>query len=101
MIPAVVVDTDVASLVFKQQPGAEHYLQFMDGKECILSFMSLAELRRWPIAKQWGAFRRTKLEKYLESYSVSFCNDAATHDHWFRRRSRYSSRNLPNAVGVW
>ena len=75
MIPAVVVDTDVASLVFKQQPGAEDYLRFMDGKECILSFMSLAELRRWPIAKQWGAFRRTKLEKYLESYSVSFCND--------------------------
>ena len=44
---AVVVDTDVVSLVFKGDTRAEKYLAVMAGPDLLASFMTEAELERW------------------------------------------------------
>lgn len=44
---AVVADTDVVSLIFKGHSLSAKYLDAIDGKNAVLSFMTLAELELW------------------------------------------------------
>lgn len=44
---AVVPDTDVVSLIFKGHSLSDKYLDAIDGKNVVLSFMTLAELELW------------------------------------------------------
>jgi hypothetical protein len=48
---AVVVDTDVVSYLFKSDTRADLYRPHLDGHLPIISFMSLAELERWTLAR--------------------------------------------------
>jgi len=41
----IVVDTDVASYIFKWHSSAVHYVNALRGSQLVLSFMSIAELR--------------------------------------------------------
>ncbi len=67
---AVVVDTDVASYIFKEDTRKELYKQHLDGQFMFLSFMTAAEMRFWALTSSWGARRTTELEKYLRRYSI-------------------------------
>lgn len=44
---AVVADTDVVSLTFKRHSLSGKYLDAIEGKNVVLSFMTLAELELW------------------------------------------------------
>jgi tRNA(fMet)-specific endonuclease VapC len=67
---AVVVDTDVVSYLFKRDTRADLYRPHLDGQLPIISFMSLAELERWTLARSWGAGRRQDLLNYLRRYLI-------------------------------
>jgi len=67
---AVVVDTDVVSYLFKRDTRAQHYRPHLDGQLPIISFMTLAELERWTLARDWGARRRQDLLNYLRRYLI-------------------------------
>jgi predicted nucleic acid-binding protein len=69
-MPAVVVDTDVVSFVFKGSPLAELYQAELLGNTLVISFMTLAELERWAVNQQWGALRRAALHQYLHRFVV-------------------------------
>jgi hypothetical protein len=67
---AVVLDTDIVSYLYKRDTRAELYRQHLNDPPFIISFMSLAELRRWTLGRNWGDRRRQELEKYLSRYLV-------------------------------
>jgi predicted nucleic acid-binding protein len=67
---AVVVDTDVVSYLFKRDTRADLYRPRLDGQLPIISFMTLAELERWTLARNWGERRRQDLLNYLRRYLV-------------------------------
>jgi tRNA(fMet)-specific endonuclease VapC len=67
---AVVVDTDVVSYLFKSDTRASLYRPHLDGQLPIISFMSLAELERWTLARGWGVRRRQDLLNYLRRYLI-------------------------------
>ena len=54
----LVVDTDVVSFFAKNDTRFADYAPELDGKELILSFMTLAELYLWQELRNWGAARR-------------------------------------------
>lgn len=67
----LVVDTDVASFVFKWHPGfAPPYVEIIRGCELVLSFMTLAEMRQGALDAGWGPRKRDLLEAYLADFSV-------------------------------
>jgi tRNA(fMet)-specific endonuclease VapC len=67
----LVVDTDVASFVFKWHPVfAPRYVSIIRGAELILSFMTLAEMRQGALDANWGQRKWDLLEAYLADYSV-------------------------------
>lgn len=70
MIPTVVVDTDVISFLYKRDSRALLYTPHLDGKLALISFMTIAELHRWTLERQWGEKRWRDLEKFLDQFSV-------------------------------
>jgi predicted nucleic acid-binding protein len=57
---AAIVDTDVVSMLFKGDTRALAYGPHITGRLLGISFMTLAELERWPLERNWG--QRRKLE---------------------------------------
>ena len=67
----LVVDTDVASFVFKWHPEfAPRYVEVMRGFELVISFMTVAEMRQGALEANWGARKFEVLEMYLADFSV-------------------------------
>jgi tRNA(fMet)-specific endonuclease VapC len=67
---AAVVDTDVVSMLFKGDSRASGYRSHITGRILGISFMTLAELERWPLERRWGEGRRLDLERHLANYTV-------------------------------
>jgi tRNA(fMet)-specific endonuclease VapC len=66
----VVVDTDIASYVFKNHTLASLYYREIYGGVAYLSFMTIAELKRWTLQAAWGKQRLQSLDEYLEGFVV-------------------------------
>jgi tRNA(fMet)-specific endonuclease VapC len=67
----LLIDTDIASFLFKGSNYADPYRPLLSGQELALSFMSVAELFQWAILRQWGDRRLSQLEQYLSNYLVT------------------------------
>ena len=67
---ALVVDTDVASFLFKKDTRATLYAPHLSGHMLTISFQTRAELELWAFAAGWGARRKQQLEHYLRRYIV-------------------------------
>jgi predicted nucleic acid-binding protein len=72
---AIVIDTDVVSYLYKHDTRAELYRPHLNDPPFIISFMSLAELRRWALERNWSERRRRELEDYLARYLVIHSED--------------------------
>lgn len=90
---ALVVDTDVASFIFKRDTRAALYVPHLSGHMLVLSFQTLAELELWSLAAGWGARRKQELAQYLRRYIVEdssplLCRRWAEVQDSARRRGR-------------
>lgn len=66
----LLVDTDVFSFMFKGDSRATRYAPLMLGRTLCLSFMSVAELHAWAIARRWGEKRVESLKQIIGQYVV-------------------------------
>lgn len=65
---AVVVDTDVVSLVFKADSRAEKYVSALSAPDLLISFMTEAELERWILQAKWGSERIVRFRTYMKRF---------------------------------
>ena len=70
----VVVDTDVVSYLLKDDTRAEYYRPLLKDKILIVSFMTIAEMDRWALVRQWGTTRRFYYEKFMEQFIIQPSN---------------------------
>jgi tRNA(fMet)-specific endonuclease VapC len=80
-MPAV-VDTCVVSFLFRGGPQAALYRPHLVGNIPVISFMTLAELYRWPLERGWGATRRRNLDTYLRRRYVVYPFNRALCQQW-------------------
>jgi predicted nucleic acid-binding protein len=66
----ILIDTDIASFIFKGSSYADPYEPLLVGHELALSFMTIAELFQWAELRQWGDRKLNQLEQYLSNYIV-------------------------------
>jgi tRNA(fMet)-specific endonuclease VapC len=90
----VVVDTDVLSFLYKRDTRARLYEPHLSDPPFIVSFMSLAELRRWTLERNWGESRRQELEGYLTRYLVLHSDDLMC-DRWAQAMNSARLRGRP------
>jgi predicted nucleic acid-binding protein len=65
-----VVDTDVVSYLFRDDTRGKRFQPHLTGRIAAVSFMTIAELDRWALQRNWGAARQQQLAEYLERYVV-------------------------------
>lgn len=65
-----VVDTDVLSMTFKRDTRASLYRPHLQGRQLSISFMTVAELERWALGRNWGTARRAALAEYLHRFTI-------------------------------
>jgi predicted nucleic acid-binding protein len=66
---AAIVDTDVVSMLFKGDTRALAYRAHIAGQLLGISFMTLAELDRWSLERNWGQVRKLDLAQHLTRYT--------------------------------
>ncbi len=92
----LVVDTDVVSFLYKRDTRARLYEPHLNDPPFVVSFMSLAELRRWTLERNWGEARRQELEEYLTRYLVLHSDDQMC-DRWAQAMNSARLRGRPIA----
>src|SRR6185503_21041968 len=92
----VVVDTDVISFLYKRDTRARLYEHHLNDPPFIVSFMSLAELRRWTLERNWSEDRRQELEAYLTRYLILHSDDQMC-DRWAHAINSARLRGRPIA----
>lgn len=83
----LVLDTDVASFIFKWHPEfAPRYVDLIRGSELVISFMTVAEMRQGALDANWGPRKCDVLESYLADFSVLH-SDSISCSTWAAVRS--------------
>lgn len=62
----VVLDTDVASLMFKDELPPSIFAQ-LAGSQLLLTYVAVGEMSRWPYQRDWGTARRRALGAWLST----------------------------------
>ena len=70
MADTYVADTDVLSFILKGDSRADRYLPYVTGTIVVISFMTVAELERWAIEKNWGMARHAALQRFFSSFVI-------------------------------
>src|SRR5215831_19161202 len=98
----LVVDTDVASFVFKWHPEfAPRYDDVLRGSELIVSFMTLAEMRQGALDANWGPRKIAVLEAYLADFSVLH-SDSLLCSTWAAVRNESTQKGCPiSSADAW
>jgi predicted nucleic acid-binding protein len=71
-----VVDTDVISYLFRQDSRVERFLPYLEGSYLAVSFMTIAELDRWALQRNWGQTRQDRLAAYLNQFTIVLADRA-------------------------
>jgi predicted nucleic acid-binding protein len=85
--PALVLDTDAVSHIHKQNTWGQLLTPIVTGRHLLISFQTLAELRRWPEERNWGEQRRQELEQTLGKYVIVH-STASICDRWAQTMNR-------------
>lgn len=65
-----VVDTDVISYLFRGDTRAERFRPYLVGQPLAVCFMTIAELDRWAIERNWGQARQERMAAFLEQFVI-------------------------------
>jgi predicted nucleic acid-binding protein len=71
-----IVDTNIVSFYFRRDSRMKLYQSTLEGKVQVIAFVTLAEIYKWPIERDFSDDRRTALLKHLRSYVVLPFDDA-------------------------
>lgn len=92
----MVLDTDVASLLLKDQVPSTLFARIA-GQALAVTYVTVGELTKWTVARAWGSPRRTAMEHWLAQFPVL----AATTDVgqiWGEVTARSEQRGRPRPV---
>jgi toxin FitB len=74
-VATIVMDTDVASHIIKGKDLPPATVQALVGSRPSITFITLAELLRWPVQRSWGSRRRAALDGWLGNVFVIYPDD--------------------------
>ncbi|HLL99757.1 MAG TPA: PIN domain-containing protein [Pyrinomonadaceae bacterium] len=98
---AIIVDTDVTSYLLKQDSRAELYRPHLFGLPKMISFMTLAELRRWEIQNNWGEKRKVKAREFLAAFAVVYADEKLC-EYWAKIKSEEHKKGNPiDTADAW
>jgi tRNA(fMet)-specific endonuclease VapC len=64
----LVVDTDVVSYLFRGDTRAALFRPLLQDRLLVIAFMTVAELDRWALSRDWGPVRMAAMERHLRRF---------------------------------
>lgn len=74
-----VVDTDVLSYLFRHDTRAELFRRYLTERIPAVSFMTVAELDRWTLQRNWGQARQERMAEFLGRFVIVLADRALCH----------------------
>ena len=97
----VIVDTDVASFIFKGDTRGALYDPHIDVTNTLpaISFMTRAELEQWAVLYNWGQAKRDQLRAFIEDGFVTVDSNEALCTMWaeVRVQAQRAGRHIETA----
>lgn len=62
----LIIDSNIVSYIYKQDTRAALYEPHLANALTFISFMTLAEMERWAIARNWGALKHAELLRLVQ-----------------------------------
>ena len=76
---SAILDTSVASLMFRNSPDFAPYKVVLAEYTPVISFQTVAEMRLGATLAQWGTQRQSELETFLDDFDIcAFSDELAT-----------------------
>lgn len=85
---ALIVDTDVASFLFKEDTRGDLYKPHLADAVASISFMTLAELEQWTVIRNWGARKHAELSRFIKDTFVVIDSSEALCRKWAEVRGQ-------------
>ena len=100
--PPIIVDTNVVSYLYRNNPIGRPYLARMDAHRAVISFQTYEELIFGALNANWGQRRRDRLLRYLDTEYVMIeaLQDLVKVCASLRAQSRRIGREL-SAADAW
>lgn len=98
---AVVVDSCVVSYLFDDSGPAAYYADRLAGKNLLISFQTLEEIRFGMLKRNWGARRRNEMERHLMQYDVIWPNHELVDISAQLRRQRERAGRPLTTADAW
>jgi|ERR1035437_247870 predicted nucleic acid-binding protein len=98
---AVVVDTNIVSYIFKKDTRATLFDPHLVQVPRFLSFMSLAELRRWELQSDWSDSKKEQFKQLLSEFGVIYADEEHC-DIWVNVTNECSRNGRPiSTADAW
>ncbi len=94
-LPAVLLDTDVASAVYKKRPLP--ILNAISGYEPCISFVTYGEMTKWAEVRSWAPRNRSELHRWLAGVATIHSSELICEVWGHARGGRASARPAPAA----
>jgi predicted nucleic acid-binding protein len=72
----MLIDTNIVSYFYKKDTRAVLYEKHLVGRRLFVSFMTVAELYKWPFERNFSEAKRQQLVEFLRNYTVLPYDDA-------------------------
>lgn len=72
----ILVDTNIVSFYFRRDTRTEFYRSALAGQIQAIAFVTLAEIYKWPVERNFPPHRAAALEGHVKSYLVLPFDDA-------------------------
>jgi tRNA(fMet)-specific endonuclease VapC len=66
----IVIDTNILSFLFKNDTRARDYEKHLLSGPIFIAFVTVAEVERWALERNWGPRLRERLNEHLKNYIV-------------------------------
>jgi len=97
----LLIDTNIVSFLFKSDSRADLYAPWLRDQDLAVSFVTAAELYKWPLERGWGAERVAALDRFVRSFAVLPYDDALART-WARLMADAKRRGgVPNFADAW
>jgi tRNA(fMet)-specific endonuclease VapC len=97
----LLIDTDIASFIFKGSDYANPYMPLLRDHELAISFMTIAELFQWAILRRWGEHRLAQLEQYLSNHLIIPVDQPLCREWAQLRAARQSAGRVISPQDAW
>ncbi len=64
----LLLDTDVASFLFRKDPIGDSYAKLVAGNRLAISFQTVGEMALWAKLKNWGTRKTSELAQHIGSF---------------------------------